>query len=81
MNVSQLSVDLEAEPRRVVLIKSDDHWCFRWYPGDERLILQRLSALAEDPLSSIDWVDAALVSHHLGRQMTSSEAGPPAPPT
>ncbi len=56
-------------PGQVVLQKGDQRYVFHCAPGEEPKLLASLAKLADDPSTDLDWFDAAVLSHQLGRQM------------
>ena len=56
--------------RELVLVKRDQRYVFRYAPGEEQEMLQTLVRLAQDPGSDIDWFDAAVLSHQVGRRIS-----------
>ncbi|HVT81325.1 MAG TPA: hypothetical protein VHM90_11775 [Phycisphaerae bacterium] len=59
------------EPRQLTLIKKGHYYLFRYQPGDEAALIQNLIDKAEDPRCSLDWFDAAVLSHQMGHRMAS----------
>jgi len=53
--------------RRVTLHHGPHRWTFRFTPGDERALIQRVVELARDPAASFDWFDASAVCHEIAR--------------
>lgn len=53
----------------VTLVKGAHRWSFCCEPGEEPVLLRRLSELASDPQMPFDWFDAALVSHQLSKRL------------
>lgn len=64
-------VPAHASPLRqpVTLTKGAHTWTFACDPGDEGLLLRRLSELARSEDVPFDWFDAALVSHQLSKRL------------
>lgn len=57
---------LDSIPRhRLVLMKGDHVWLFRWTDGGEHELITTLSDLAADQRTEFDWFDAAMVRHQL----------------
>lgn len=56
-------------PGQVALQKGDQRYVFHCAPGEEGKLLASLAKLANDPSNDLDWFDAAVLSHQLGRQM------------
>jgi len=59
-----------ADPAQLVLTKKGQRWIFRYTPGQEAALLQRLAATANDPAADFDWFDAAVISHQMGGQLS-----------
>lgn len=56
-------------PGQVALQKGSQRYVFHCAPGEEGKLLASLARLADDPATDLDWFDAAVLSHQLGRQM------------
>jgi hypothetical protein len=56
-------------PGQVALQKGQQRYVFHCAPGEEAKLLASLARLADDPATDLDWFDAAVLSHQLGRQM------------
>jgi hypothetical protein len=52
----------EQSKRQLLLNKGDEKFIFRFGPGDEDHLLDALVSQAEDPRTSFDWFDAAVLS-------------------
>ena len=52
--------------RALNLCKKDQHFCFRYVPGEESQVVQALIDTVEKDPKSFDWFDAAVLSHQLG---------------
>ncbi len=64
--------EAEREARhRLSLIKGQERWSFRWEPGDESLLINRIAELARDPQIPFDWFDAAVVCKHVAQPYSS----------
>ena len=59
------------EPRQLTLIKKGQYYLFRYFPGDEALLIQNLIDKAQDPRCALDWFDAAVLSHQMGHRMAA----------
>lgn len=57
---------------QVVLHRRGHRWVFRWEPGGENDLIDRLTSLADDEASPLDWYDAAVLTHHVTRQAKAS---------
>jgi hypothetical protein len=57
-------------PRQLVLVKQDQRWVFRYAPGEEPQVLAWLAQTADDPDTTFDWFDAAVLSYQLGHQLS-----------
>lgn len=65
--------EAEREARhRLSLIRGSERWCFRWDPGDESLLINRIAELARDPEIPFDWYDAAVVCKHVAQPFGST---------
>lgn len=58
-------------PRQLVLVKQDQRWVFRYAPGEEPQVLAWLAQTADDPDTTFDWFDAAVLSHQMGHRLES----------
>jgi len=61
----------QQEARQLTLIKKGHYYLFRYMPGDEATLIQTLIDKAEDPRCSLDWFDAAVLSHQMGHRMAA----------
>jgi hypothetical protein len=52
---------------RIALVKGNERWNFRWEPGDESLLINRVAEMARDPDIPFDWFDAAVVCKHIAQ--------------
>lgn len=55
--------------RQLVLVKNGHRYAFQCAPGDEPRLLNRLEEMVRDPNTDLDWFDAAMVSHQIGRRL------------
>jgi hypothetical protein len=55
--------------RQLVFTKHGQSYIFRYAPGEEARVLKSLTVMARDPDSGLDWFDAAVLSHQLGRHI------------
>ena len=62
---------MSQEARQLTLIKKGHYFLFRYQPGDEASLIQTLIEKAEDPRCSLDWFDAAVLSHQMGHRMAA----------
>jgi hypothetical protein len=77
----------EQSKRQLLLNKGDERFIFRFGPGDEDHLLDALVAQAEDPRTSFDWFDAAVLSFKMttslinqaDRLLTDDRPGMPRP--
>ena len=51
------------------LVKGQQHYCFRYTPGDEAKVLDALVEMVNRRELGFDWFDAAVMSHQLGRHL------------
>ena len=56
-------------PRELVLVKHGQRYTFRYAPGDEARLLAGIADLARDPDCPLDWFDAAVLSHQMGKNL------------
>jgi hypothetical protein len=56
--------------RQLVFTKHGQNFIFRYAPGEEARVLENLTVMARDPDSGLDWFDAAVLSHQLGRHIS-----------
>lgn len=63
------SSDQPETTRQLLLVKRDQHWLFRYEPGQEPQLLVQLARTARDPQQDFDWFDAAVLSHRLGSRL------------
>jgi hypothetical protein len=57
--------------RSITLVKGSQRFVFRYMEGREAELLTALVALAKDPNSAFDWLDAAAISLRMGRSIDS----------
>jgi hypothetical protein len=55
--------------RELFLVKGSERFVFRYPPGREADVIDTLASMAQDPRSSFDWFDAAVLSYQLGRRL------------
>ncbi len=60
---------MNGETKTLSLIKSGQHFCFRYEPGDEAQVLDALVEMVNRRELSFDWFDAAVISHQLGQHL------------
>jgi hypothetical protein len=51
------------------LLKGQQHFCFRYEPGDEAQVLDALIDMVKRRELRFDWFDAAVLSHQLGQHL------------
>lgn len=56
--------------RQIVLVKRGERFVFRYAPGQESKLLIDLSEMANDPTCDLDWFDAAVLSHQMGKRFS-----------
>jgi hypothetical protein len=54
----------------ISLIKGKHTYCFRYAAGEEKTVLDALTALVKRRDVSFDWFDAAVLSHQLGEHLS-----------
>jgi len=61
---------MDEQPKKQLLLnKGDEKYIFRFGTGDEDHLLDALVAQAEDPRTSFDWFDAAVLSFKLTKSL------------
>ena len=55
--------------RELYLVKGSERFVFRYPPGREADVIDILASMAQDPKSTFDWFDAAVLSYQLGRRL------------
>jgi hypothetical protein len=55
--------------RTLSLVKGREHYCFRYESGRETQVLDAVVEMAKRPDMSLDWFDAAVLSHQLGQHL------------
>lgn len=55
------------DPRQVCLVKAGQRYVFRYTRGEEAQLLNDLAEMARDPNCELNWFDAAVLSHQMGR--------------
>ena len=61
---------LPPERFRLSLIKGEHRWQFRWDPGCESQLIDRVAHLASQPDVPFDWYDAAVICRHIAQPFT-----------
>ena len=56
--------------RCLSMVKGQHRYVFRYVDGCESELLGSFVALANDPDSEFDWLDAAVLSYQLGQQLS-----------
>ena len=56
--------------RQLLLLNRGHKYVFRFNVGDESKVLDGLLEMARDPESSLDWFDAAVLTHQMGQQLS-----------
>jgi hypothetical protein len=51
------------------LVKGRHHFCFRYEPGQEAVVLESLVEMVHRRDIPFDWFDAAILSHQLGQHL------------
>lgn len=67
--LSVASVSFDETTRQLVLVKRGQKYVFRCDQGDESTLLNQVVDLVQRGETELDWFDAALISHELGRRM------------
>lgn len=60
----------------LILDKGGRKYVFRYSPGDERVVMDHLWRLAEDPWCELDWLDAAMLSFQIVCQVAWTPEAP-----
>ena len=60
--------------RTLTYLKGDHKFAFRYSPGRERELIDHIMHLADDAASTIDWVDAAMLSFRLTAEAAGSRS-------
>lgn len=68
-NLQKDAPETPDDPRQLVLVKNGERFIFRFQPGGEGDVLERMLELARDPDSAFDSFDAAVLSHQLGMHL------------
>ncbi len=70
-----------SQPRQLQLVKKDQRWLFRYAPGEEKAVMQRMIDVAQHPDTDFDLFDAAVLCHqmgeHLGQQIKQLQENQP----
>ena len=61
---------MSAAQRCLSMVKGRHRFVFRYAEGRESDLLASLVALAGDPGSEFDWLDAAVLSYQMGQQFS-----------
>ena len=57
-------------PHQLMLVKQGQRYLFRYRNGEEVQVLEGLAEMARDPQSGLDWFDAAILTHQMGKEFT-----------
>lgn len=63
--------DLEpktGKPRRLVLLKGEHRWTFRYTAGEEEDLCRAIERIAQMPGSGLTWTDAAVATQEMTRR-------------
>jgi hypothetical protein len=55
--------------RTLNLVKGKERFSFRYESGQEKQVLDAVVEMAQRPEMSLDWFDAAVLSHQLGQHL------------
>jgi hypothetical protein len=58
------------------LVKENERFLIRYYDGQESEVLAWLVSQADDPRTSMDWLDAAVLSFQMGRGQSQPSPTP-----
>lgn len=64
-----------AEMKTLSLVKGDQFFCFRYEVGQEVKVLDALTDMVQRNDTKLDWFDAAILSHQLGRHLAKELKG------
>jgi hypothetical protein len=64
-----------AEMKTLSLVKGDQFFCFRYEVGQEVKVLDALTDMVHRNDTKLDWFDAAILSHQLGRHLAKELKG------
>ena len=59
------------EPRQLQLVKKDQCWLFRYEPGEEQAVVQRMIDVAQRADTEFDLFDAAVLCHQMGEHISN----------
>jgi len=57
------------EQKMLSLTKGEHQFVFRYEAGDESAVLDALVDMVKERATSLDWFDAAVLSHQLGQHL------------
>jgi hypothetical protein len=56
--------------RQLVFVKNNQRYIFRYAPGEESQVLDAVAKMAAAGDGGLDWFDAAVLSHQVGRHIS-----------
>jgi hypothetical protein len=56
--------------RQLVFVKNNQRYIFRYAPGEETQVLDAVAKMAAAGDGGLDWFDAAVLSHQVGRHIS-----------
>jgi hypothetical protein len=59
----------EGDERELVLVRGDGRAVIRYRMGEEAGVFKQIEELAEDQTTIVDWYDAALMAHEMGKRL------------
>lgn len=72
---SPASKQTAAQRQSISLVKGNHTYCFRYAAGEEKNVLDALTAMVKRRDLSFDWFDAAVLSHQLGQHLSKELQG------
>jgi hypothetical protein len=74
----KLPDNVPSERYRVALLKGEHRWTFRWDPGCEAQLIDRVATLAGQSDVPLDWYDAAVICRHIAQPFSPTDRPRPA---
>lgn len=59
----------EGDHRELVLVHGQSRTVIRYRMGEEAGVFKQIEQLAEDRTTGVDWYDAALMAHEMGKRL------------
>lgn len=67
--VSPATISFDELSSEIVLVKKGRRYMFRYETGEESKLLSHVVEMVQRPDNDLDWFDAAMLSHQMGRRM------------